>query len=330
MNINIENDYRNKLKKLLNRYLLKSRQFCDKYCHPDGLTDILHFALEFNNIPQDILYSNKLSYNFDYFIFTKSTKTFHAIRTLLNDQNYYFNEDVMILIRSIFEGHLASRYFREHIDNPEEREEVIREFVRSPIGLITDHYFQKRNIIKDKSGDKIAEIKGPSKLKKGEDEKYYYDFYPFLCKFTHNSFGILKCYFDGAFFLYDKNNFHLETLLFAIFSFSKLFEGIVTVWGENFDSLKEEKSYYDLAYDSIELQLEIFSYLIHKYNNIPIDQLDWIIQLYLCEGNPEGKNKKIAEMLVKMKKSLYEEIGSLKKDEIDEDGKFIRQYPSWD
>jgi len=330
MNENTEKIYRDKLKKLLNRYILKSRQFCDKYCHSDGLTDILICIVEYGNIPKDILYSNKLSDDFDYFIFTKSTKTLHAIRTLFNDKNYHFNEDVLILTRSIFEGHLASRYFREHIDDAKDREKVINEFIRSPIGLITDYYFQKRNIVKDKSGRKISEFKGPSRLKKGTDEEYYYEFYPFLCKFTHNSFGILKYYFDGAFFLYNKSNFNLETLLFAIFSFSKVFEGIATVWGENFYSSKEEKSYYDLAYDSIELQIEIFDYLINKYNNITIDQIDWIIQLYLCEGNPEGKNNKIAEMLSKMKKSLYEEIGSLKKDKIDESGKFIRQYPVWD
>ena len=112
--------------------------------------------------------------------------------------------------RSIFEGHLASRYFREHIDDAKKREKVINEFIRSPIGLITDYYFQKRNIVKDKSGRKISEFKGPSRLKKGTDEEYYYEFYPFLCKFTHNSFGILKYYFDGAFFLYNKSNFNLE------------------------------------------------------------------------------------------------------------------------
>jgi len=174
MNENTEKIYRDKLKKLLNRYILKSRQFCDKYCHSDGLTDILICIVEYGNIPKDILYSNKLSDDFDYFIFTKSTKTLHAIRTLFNDKNYHFNEDVLILTRSIFEGHLASRYFREHIDDAKDREKVINEFIRSPIGLITDYYFQKRNIVKDKSGRKISEFKGPSRLKKGTDEEYYY------------------------------------------------------------------------------------------------------------------------------------------------------------
>jgi hypothetical protein len=86
MDINVENEYRDRLKKLLNRYLLKSRRFCDKYCHPDDLTDILIFMVEFNNIPQEVLYSNKLSDDFDYFIFAKSTKTLHAVKALLNER----------------------------------------------------------------------------------------------------------------------------------------------------------------------------------------------------------------------------------------------------
>lgn len=330
MNAKTDNEYKDLLWNLLKRYLLKSRRFCDKYCHPDGLTDILISLAEFDGISNDILYSNKLSDDFDYFIFTKCTKTLHAIRTLLKDKKYYFNEDVMILIRSIFEGHLASRYFRENIDNDQKRELMINEFIKSPIGLITNYYFQKSNIVKDKKGNKVAEVKGPSKFKKGEDENYYSDFYPFLCKFTHNSFGMLKYYFDGAFFLYEQNNYYLETLLFAVFSFSKLFEGITTVWGENFDSQEEEQSYYDLAYDSIELQEEIFNYLIFKYDNISIDHLDWVIQLYLGKGSPESKDKKFQNMLVKMRRSLYEELGSLKKNKVDENGKFVRQYPCWD
>lgn len=35
-------------------------------------------------------------------------------------------------------------------------------------------------------------------------------------------------------------------------------------------------------------------------------------------------------MLAKMKESLYEEIGSLKKDKKNEKGKFFRQYPCYD
>lgn len=330
MNIELENSYRSKLKKLLNKYLLKSRQFCDKYCHPDGLVDIHRFASILHEVPEEILYSNKLSYDFDYFAFTKSTKTLHAIRELLNDQTYHFNEDILILTRSIFESHLSSRYFREHIDNSKTRNEVIREFIRSPIGLITNHYFPERSIVKDKKGNKIGEIKSPSKMKEGEDKKYYHSFYPFLCQFTHSSFGIFKSYFKGSYFCYDKDEFQLETLLFVTFCFTKLFEGIATVWGENYDTLEEEKSYYDLVYDCLELQQEIFKYLIDKYDNSLCDNTDWIIQLYLYEGNPQGRNEKIKDMLVKMETSLYEEIGSLKKDKIDESGKFIREYPNYD
>lgn len=231
MNIELEDNYKSKLKKLLNRYLLKSRQFCDKYCHPDGLVDIHKFASISNEVPEEVLYSTKLSYDFDYFVFTKSTKTLHAIRELLSNQTYHFNEDVLILTRSIFESHLTSRYIREYIDNSQTRNEVIREFIRSPIGVITNHYFPQGSIVKDKEGNIVGEINGPSKLIEGEDKKYYYNFYPFLCQFTHSSFGTLKYYFKGSHFCYNSNDFQLETLLFVIFSFTKLFEGIATVWG---------------------------------------------------------------------------------------------------
>lgn len=331
---NIEENYKNRLDKILNQYLNqylnKSRLFCDKYCHPDGLVDIMRFAFETKHVPPELLYSNKLADDFDYFIFTKSTKTLHAIKTLLNELNYNFNEDIMILIRSIFEGHLMSRHFRKYIDNDEKREKLIKELINSPIGVITNYYFTKGNKVKDKDGSLIAEKRGPSKFKEGEDKKYYSYFYPFLCQFTHNSFGTLDCYFDGANYHYDKDNLEIEAYFFAIFAFTKLFEGVVTVSGENFESPEVEKSHYELVYDALDLQLEVFDYLIYKYKNISADKVEWVIQLYLLQGGPGGKYEKMVKMLELMKASLYEEIGSLKKNRTDEKGYFIRQYPEWD
>ena len=69
MNENTEKVYRDKLKKLLNRYILKSRQFCDKYCHSDGLTDILICIVEYGNISKIYYITIKLSDDFDYYIY---------------------------------------------------------------------------------------------------------------------------------------------------------------------------------------------------------------------------------------------------------------------
>lgn len=131
----IQKDYEDKLFKLLKRFAFVSRQFCDKYCVPDGLMNIMIVKFHSNEIPKKLLYSNKLSYDYDYYAFTKSTKTLQSILHLLKDKEYNFNEDVMMLIRSIFENHILSRYFREHIDIPEEREKVIDDFIRNPLGV---------------------------------------------------------------------------------------------------------------------------------------------------------------------------------------------------
>lgn len=94
--------------------------------------------------------------------------------------------------------------------------------------------------------------------------------------------------------------------MFVILTFSKLFEGIVTVNGEDLSNTKEEKSFYDLVYESIELQQDIFKYLISKYEKACADDIDGIIQLYLSDGNP-------------MNKLLSEEIGSFNKSNIDKE-----------
>lgn len=58
--------------------------------------------------------------DFQYFVFTKSTKSLESIRTLLKIGHI---EDVFILLRTMFEGYLASRYIDENYDvkevNPE-------------------------------------------------------------------------------------------------------------------------------------------------------------------------------------------------------------------
>jgi len=326
----IEAKYKDRLYNMIKKFAFVSRDFCDKYCVPDGLMDIMKFNLYASDIPNNVLFSNKLSYDYDYYAFTKSTKTLHAIWSLLKDQSYNFNEDSLILVRSIFENHIMSRYLREHIDIEVEREKVIKDFIKNPLGISLNYYVTEGIIIKNLKGDRLGKVKMPSKYKMGKEKDYYTEFYSYLCQFAHCSFGRIDCYFDGALFYYDKNNFNLETMLFTIFVFTKIFEGVVTVKGENFASYKEEKKHYDLVYDSIELQEEVFDYLIGKYDKSLNDKDLITIQLYLKEENIVNPNTKIKNMLIKMKDSLLDnEIGSVCKLEKDKNDKFVRKYPTY-
>jgi hypothetical protein len=324
-----ENSLMIEMKKIMNRLIDKSRKFCDKYCMPDGLANILRFYNLVGAIPDDIQYSNELSYDFDYFAFTKSTKSLLAIKCLLSDKAYNFNEDCLMQTRSIFENHLMSRYIREHIDIDNERKSVITNFIINPLGV--NYYFYSSVGVKiiNNNGDRMGEIKLPRQLK--VDLDYYDEFYSFLCQYTHCSFSALPCYMkEGLNFKYDANNFTLLSPLAAIFAFEKIFEGVVTVWGEDFDTQKEEDSYYNLAYDTIELEIEIIDYLINFYNNKPKEKLDFVIGRYIGAEHYDYENVKIAKMLNKMRSSLFDNtIGSLDKTEY-VDGKFIRKYINYD
>lgn len=63
----MENEYYSILHKLLNRLIDKSRKFCNDYCIPDGLMNILIVYNETHSIPDDVKYNRRLSYDFDYF-----------------------------------------------------------------------------------------------------------------------------------------------------------------------------------------------------------------------------------------------------------------------
>ncbi|MGF7185521.1 hypothetical protein GGQ84_001612 [Desulfitispora alkaliphila] len=314
--------------KMLNSLILKSRHFC-KYAAPDALGDILMVYLSSGKVPDELLFSKKLSYDYDYFAFTKSTKSLMAIKCLLNDDKYFFNEDCFMLIRSIFECHIMSRYIREHIDIENERENVIKKFIVNPLSVTFNHYTLQGYNIFDTSGNKVGSIPMPNNFIAGNDKLYYSDFYQFLCQYTHCSFGALTCYYGEKQFTYSKNNFSLLTLLFSLFVFTKIYEGVVTVKGEDLGDTKEEKIFYDLAYDSLELQNRLFDYLIDYYEKKPQEEVNRILEKYLGDGSYDGTDKKIANMLANMKASLLDsEIGSLNKS-VFEYGQFKRFYPSW-
>lgn len=258
----------------------------------------------------------------------KSTKTLVALKLLLKDKEYFYNEDSFVLIRSIFENHIMNRYVRKHIDIECERQDVIKKFILNPLSVTLNYFSLQGYSIIDNDGNTVGTIPMPNGVKMGDEINYYSSFYQFLCQYTHCSFGALSCYFDDNFFTYRKKNFELLTLLFTLFVFTKIYEGVVTVEGENFDTEKEERSFYNLGYDSLELQLMLFDFLIYYYSSKSEEKIMSAIEKYLGDGNYDKTSKKIIEMLDQMKNSLFDsKIGSLDKSQMKDDKHFARKYP---
>jgi hypothetical protein len=270
------------LNKLINQFILRSKKFVEWSAFSYGAADLF-----IQSKP-----NNKFTYDHEYFNFTKSTKTLISIRNLLKINH---NEDVLILVRSIFENYLSSRYLNENEENFNELTLVslklfIKEYILDP----------KENVIKDRNGNLIAERINPSDFKLGEDKKYYSLFYDLLSSVGHSNFGISNFYIDNSLgFTIYKNNYPVITRFFVIFVFTKLFEHIVTVEGEDFYNFKEEKMCYKLVEDSLIYQDRLLIQLIDAVNN---------------SNRPKFFNKKMKEMFKAMRKSLREELGSVKKD----------------
>lgn len=316
---------------MLNRLIFVSKKFGDNFCVPDGLMDIFKSYSSNGRIPDKRLYSKKLSYDFDYFAFTKSTKTLIAIKRLLNDKDYFFNEDCFLLVRSIFECHIMSRYVRAHIDIDTETRDVIKNFIINPLSVAYNYYTLNKTKVIDHDGKKAGIIPMPSRFLNKNDCDYYNELYPFLCQYTHCSFGALTCYFGEQLYVYDKKNFPLLTLLLVIFVFTKLFEGVVTVSGEELGNQRDEKAYYDLAYDSLELQYKLFNYLMDYYGKNNQPYINIVLEKYLGNGSYDNTNEKMIIMLKHMESSLRDkEIGSLNKNIINNEGRFRRFYPEWE
>lgn len=325
-----ESDFLVQTDKMINKLIFQGRKFCDRHCVPDAMHDILLEYYTTGEISDEVRYSNKISYDYDYFAFTKSLKSLIAIKTMLNNKEYPLNEDCFLQIRSIFENHIMSRYLREHVDSELGSVEKIKDFIINPLSVSLNYYNLEKNKIIDSQGKKIGSILLPSRFKMGEECNYYEYFYPFLCEYTHCSFGTIGCYFDKNLFTYRKDNFRLLTRCLAIFVFSKIFEGVVTVNGEDLGTKEDEKVYYDLIYDSLELQLQAFNYLIHFYEEKELEDGAEAIEKYLGSEVTDNSNQRIAKMLKKIKDSIFDQdISSLNKTSIREDGTFKRSYQEW-
>lgn len=270
--------------KLINRFIFQSRKFVGYAAFTYGLRDYEIVGVK----------SEKLTYDFEYFAFTKSTKTLMSIRQLLKEN---YNEDAMILIRSIFENYLACRYFNENGTKYDE-------FIFNPIQIALAHYnISVDGTIVNRKQEEVGKATGnPNTFKMGKDKNYYYDYYDFLCRFAHCNFGVSHCFIEeNGHYSVNKVNYVILVRFFTLFSFARLFEHVVTVEGEDFLNTTTEKACYQLVYDSIAFLEEIIEDLLEMYKH---DENNEMLKF---------RNKRMRNMFKGMKKSLKEEIGSVKK-----------------
>ncbi|MCT2534658.1 DUF5677 domain-containing protein [Aquibacillus koreensis] len=284
----METQYINKADKLLNKFIFESKKFVEYSCFPYGVTDQNKIENNYVNMVDD----------YEYFSFTKSTKTLISIKKLLHSS---LNEDAMILLRSIFENYLSTRYLQEH---PQE----IDEFISNPIQLTLRKYIVKQGgIIVDREQTEIGkQPPGPSGYKLGKDKKYFTDFYEVLSRYAHCNFGIIDHYLDIPNYTYEKDNNPLLIRLYVIFVFTKLFESIVTVRGEDHKDVRTKESCYKLVEESLIFQDSLFLYFI-----------DFI------EKNNESESFKfhqrhMKDLMKNMRKSLREPLGDVIKTFFDE------------
>ncbi len=280
--MNKKEDVKKSLDKLINQLILRSERFIEYSAFPYGLLDLVAYEKK----------SGKLTYDYEYFVLTKSTKTIKAVRELLRKE---FNEDVIVLIRSIFENYLSCRYLHEN-------EDKLNDFIANPVNVALAYYnINPSGEIYDRQNNLVGEIINPNDFKMGMDKRYYYDFYDFLSRFAHCNFGIVESYIEeNTEFTTNKVSNDLISRLFAVFVFTKIFELVVTVSGEEFFNRKTEKKCYELVDKSIKLQNTIFELCIQELSDINDDKLKF-------------KNKRMKKMFNYMKKSLNEELGSINK-----------------
>lgn len=269
--------------KLINKFILRARKFIEYGCFQYGK---YNYAVA--KKPDASFVSD-----FQYFVFTKSTKSLESIRTLLKVGH---NEDVFILTRTMFEGYLASRYMDEMYDDS-----LVYDFIFTPQLISQRKIIYSNGEAKTRGTNEIVSFlqRNPSDMKLGKDKKCFYDLYDFLCDFAHCNFSTLYYYIDRQDH-YTCDNVVNEYLVrvIVLFVYTKLFESVVTVEGEDFTNKREETECYTLVEEATKF---LFAQLDH-------------FSKYVCPNVNDELNKHMKEMFKEMKKSLKEEIGSVKKD----------------
>lgn len=268
--------------KLINRLLLHGKKFVDYSCFQYGM---LSTAVSGEK-------SDAYIDDYQYFVFTKSIKTLESIRALLKIGNV---EDVLILLRTTFEGYLASRYIVDEYDK-----KLLEDFIFIPQQISMYKIIYEGEVARHRDTNELVEYmqRNPSELKLGKDKSYFYDFYAFLCNYAHCNYSVIPYYIDeDGLFTYDKRDNYYMVKILVLFVYAKLFESIVTVEGEDFFNAREEKECYKLVKELIKFVYEELG----KLSN------------YNSQTANEELNKHMKKMFKNMRKSLQEEIGSIDK-----------------
>lgn len=269
--------------KLINRFILRANKFVDYACFQYGA-----FNAAISGTPDAGYVSD-----FQYFVFTKSTKSMHSIRGLLDMGNI---EDVFILLRTMFEGYLASRFIDEKYED-----NLLNDFIFVPQLIAGRKVIYQGGEARYRGTKELIEYiqRAPSQMKLGKDKAYFVDFYAYLCNYAHCNYSILPCYLDknNMFTCKGRINEYLARVM-VLFVYTRIFESIVTVRGEDFLDTREENECYALVRDA-----NMFLY----------EKLDYFSK-YECNDVNEEVNKHMKNMFKAMKKSLKEEIGSVEKD----------------
>ena len=269
--------------KLINKFILRARKFIDYGCFQYGK---YQYAI---SKEADASFVS----DFQYFVLTKSTKSLESIRKLL-DMGH--TEDVFILARTMFEGYLASRFIDEKYEDS-----FVHDFIFIPQLISQRKVIYNNGEAKVRGTNEIIAFlqRNPSEMKLGKDKNYFYDLYDFLCDFAHCNFSILYYYINAqdGYTCDNVVNAYLVRVI-VLFIFTKLFESIVTVAGEDFESENEEKECYTLVQDATKFLYEQLGYFAqYSSPNVGVEL-----------------NKHMKGMFKEMKKSLKEEVGSVKKD----------------
>lgn len=278
-------DENKKSDKLINRYILRGRKFVDYACFQYGAYNAAISGEADANFIDD----------YQYFVFTKSTKSLETIRILLRNDK---TEDALIVLRSMFEGYLASRFIGEKYDR-----KLLDDFIFFPQIIASNKtYYNKQNkkhYLKSNNEALNYKQRNPAEMIIGKDKSYYRALYDYLCMFSHCNYAILPHYLDeNGFFDCDGKMDCFVVKILVLFIYTKIFESIVTVEGEDFLNIREESECYKLVKDAtmyLDIQLEYFA----NFDSTKVNQ---------------ELNNKMKKMFEGMRKSLIEEIGSVNKD----------------
>lgn len=258
------------------------------------------------NLYKDVLYKNSCN-NFKIIMWKKipyvvpiATQTlvalrFHILGSIRELLRLGHVEDVFIILRTSFEGYIASRYIDEEYNT-----DILNDFIFIPQLIAARKIIYQNGKAVERGTQEIIEYiqRNPSDMKLGRDKRYFYDFYAFLCNYAHCNFSIINEFIDDGQFSCDKSDNIYMAKVMTLFVYIKLFESIVTVEGEDFLNSREEKECYKLVRESTKFiydRLEEFS----KYN---------------CKTASDELNRHMRNMFKNMRSSLKEEVGSIKKD----------------